>query len=294
MTMLDLLPQQDHLAIGTRAWRVVFEEPSNGAGAGAERITIKEPQDVCATLTEVDAEMVLASKEPASRGTLEIIWAPPGDSNQPDLERVVEAWVRKGADALRHTPLLAEIRTVRVFWHDTRALIYSDAEHLHDALDAVARFTLVERETALMEQTMRSMWATIRADETLTHAVTWRDQKRQPHVNDMTVFATRMRVMSLRVANALEQLDATLNASSKRLYSELVAAAGLYDRLEYLEAPIQLASDHYELANTRLIEAKNAATDRRHALLGHVLEIAILLLLAFETSALLYQIRFSM
>jgi hypothetical protein len=292
MTMLDLLPQQDHLAIGTRAWRVVFEEPSNGAGA--ERIAIKEPQDVCATLTEVDAEKVLASKEPGSRGTLEVIWAPPGAATPPDLEHVVEAWVRKGADALRHAPVLAEIRTVRVFWHDTRALIYCDAEHLHDALDAVARFTLVERETALMEQTMRSMWATIRADETLTHAVTRRDQKRQPHVNDMTVFATRMRVMSLRAANALEQLDATLSASSKRLYSELVTAAGLYDRLEYLEAPIQLASDHYELANTRLIEAKNAATDRRHALLGHVLEIAILLLLAFETSALLYQIRFSM
>lgn len=79
--MLDLLPQQDHLAIGTRAWRVVFEEPSNGAGA--ERITIKEPQDVCATLTEVDAEMVLASKEPASRGTLEIIWAPPATPTSP-------------------------------------------------------------------------------------------------------------------------------------------------------------------------------------------------------------------
>ena len=88
--MLDLLPQQDYLAIGTRAW-VVFEEPSNGAGAGAERITIKEPQDVCATLTEVDAAMVLASKEPGSRGTLEVIWAPPGAATPPDLEHVVEA-----------------------------------------------------------------------------------------------------------------------------------------------------------------------------------------------------------
>ena len=61
--------------------------------------------------------------------------------------------------------------------------------------------------------------------------------------------------------------------------------------VEILAYPIQLASDHYELADTRLIEAKNAATDRRHALLGHVLEIAILLLLAFETSAILCQIR---
>jgi hypothetical protein len=71
----------------------------------------------------------------------------------------------------------------------------------------------------------------------------------------------------------------------------LAIAAGLYDRAPRLGEPVQFASDHYELANTRLIEAKNAATERTNFLIGHTLESLIIVLLLGELAALLYEIH---
>jgi chromosome segregation ATPase len=129
---------------------------------------------------------------------------------------------------------------------------------------------------------MDSAWAHLDADAPLTHAVTSRHQKRQQHVNEMTEMVARMRVTYLRLSNSLEQLDRTISESSKRLYSELTLAAGLYDRLDQLEEPIQFAQDQYELANTRLIEAKNAAREHLHAITEFGLELGIILLLVFQ------------
>ena len=88
--------------------------------------------------------------------------------------------------------------------------------------------------------------------------------------------------MYLRVSKALEQLDPALGKSSKRLYSELANAAVLWDRVEPLGEPIQFTLDQYELANTRLIEAKSAAREHSHAMIGHVLEVGIIVLLFYQ------------
>jgi hypothetical protein len=95
----------------------------------------------------------------------------------------------------------------------------------------------------------------------------------------------------MRIETALEQLDPTLAEPSKRLYGELAIAAGLYDRAPRLGDPVQFASDHYELANTRLIEAKNATAERTNFLIGHILESLIIVLLLAELTALLYEIQ---
>ena len=132
--------------------------------------------------------------------------------------------MRDGASSVRQTPVRATIRTVRVIWHDTRALIYTNAEQLQGAIDAVIRFTIAERETTALERAMDSTWASMDADAPLTYAVTSRQQKQQQHVNELTELATRMKAMYLRVSKALEQLDPALGELSKRLYSELASA----------------------------------------------------------------------
>ena len=71
----------------------------------------------------------------------------------------------------------------------------------------------------------------------------------------------------------------------------MAIAAGLYDRAPRLGDPVQFASDHYELANTRLIEAKNATAERTNFLIGHILESLIIVLLLAELTALLYEIQ---
>jgi hypothetical protein len=67
----------------------------------------------------------------------------------------------------------------------------------------------------------------------------------------MTERVTEMKAMHLRLQIALKQLDPSLSSTSKRMYADLPDAASLHDRTEMIEAPIQFALDHYELANSR-------------------------------------------
>jgi len=277
---MDASNQQEHPILQAQAWGVVFLEKSRGVEPGA--IVIKEPRSMAAVLMPVDAAAALAATGPDSGDSLTIVWIPTEFTTPPSDERGVEAWVEGGGDPLRQAPVRAGIRTVRVFWQTTRALIYASAEQLQDAIDAVIRFTVAQRETIALETRMDSAWAHLDADAPLTHAVTSRHQKRQQHVNEMTEMVARMRVTYLRLSNSLEQLDRTISESSKRLYTELTLAAGLYDRLDQLEEPIQFAQDQYELANTRLIEAKNAAREHLHAITEFGLELGIILLLVFQ------------
>jgi hypothetical protein len=119
---------------------------------------------------------------------------------------------------------------------------------------------------------MAATWPAIKAHTPLTHAVTRKQQRMQPQVDAQTERATEMKSMLLRLQTALEQLDPTLSGTSKRMYADLVAAAALYDRLEMLEDPIQFALDHYELANSRLIEVGAAQK-------SHFLEVLIVIVL---------------
>jgi hypothetical protein len=282
--MLDSPTRQKKVTLKAQAWRqawrVDFQEHTSSANSGS--IAVKEPRNLTAVFTPVDPEEGLATASSQYPGSLTIVWMPPGVNAPPSIERDVEAWTRGGASSRKGPLVRAGIRTVRVFMDDNRALIYAGSEQLQSAIDAVVRFTVAQRETLALELTMSSTWASVDADAPLTHSVTSDQQKHQRHANEMTELSTRMKAMHLRISQALEQLDATLEDSSKRIYAELVLAAGLWERIEQLEEPIEFAMDHYEVANTRLIEAKYAAKEQRNAIIGHVLEAGIILLLLYQ------------
>ena len=92
----------------------------------------------------------------------------------------------------------------------------------------------------------------------------------------MTEVATRLKMAWLRVNRSLEQLDPILALPSKRVFSELVAAASLYDRVEMLEEPVQFALDHYEISNTRLIDTNLAREERINSIVGYGLIVVLL------------------
>jgi hypothetical protein len=287
--MANALTQKEPKVIEARAWRVAFS--ARAEGADPAQIIIREPRNLVATVTPVEVQDTLSRRTPEDDGSLDIVWAPPGANFPANVEHEVESWVEDAATPTRRLPVRAGIRTVRVFWHDGRALLYANPEQVSDAIDAIVRFTLAEREITALEDAIASNWATIDADASLTHSVQRRDQRRQPHVDAMTRLATRMQTARLRVERALEQLDPRLSESSKRLYAELTEAASLHDRLDHVDEPIQFALDQYELANTRLIEAKTASLDRKHALVGHALEVAVVLLLLAELIATVLALR---
>jgi hypothetical protein len=280
--MLDVATGTVEPTIHAQAWRVEFVEDPIIRADGVESIEIAEPRKVTAVLAPLDTSVALSRAEAETAGELTVVWLPPGVKTPATIERDANEWIRAVGARRKEANVRADVRTVRVLWDEGRALIYASPGDIRCALDATARFSLVQREALALEATMKSAWASIEADSALTHSVTRRQQKRQRHVNEMTEIATRMKVAWLRITNSLEQLDPTLAEPSKRLFAELVSGAALYDRLEMLEDPIQFALDQYELANTRLIEAKQAYKERFNAIVGYVFEAAIIALLGYQ------------
>ena len=241
-------------------------------------IEIAEPRNVTALLTPLAPSDALVQAGPETAGTLTVVWMPPGANTPATIERDVDDWMRGVGAERREANVRADVRTLRVAWGETRAVIYASQGDLRFALDAIVRFSLTQREALALEATMKSTWASIEADAALTHALTPRDRKRQRHVNEMTEVATRMRMGWLRVSRSLEQLDPALADPSRRLFAELASARSLYDHVEMLEDSIQFAFEHYEISNTRLIDMKLVRQERIDSLVGYGLVIMLLII----------------
>jgi hypothetical protein len=203
------------------------------------------------------AETIAREDTAADDGALLVVWLPTGNAVPSKQEKRLTQWVEQGGAQI----VRATIRTTRVVWAGQRALVYVSPEEWPDTLDAIVRFTLLARDTIALEHEMQSLWPALDKHAALTHAVTFRQGRLQARINHMTEAVTRMRISYLQIESALEQADPGLSSASKRLCGELIEQAAIYDRLEVMCDPIEFAVDHYELANTRLIDHKHASAE---------------------------------
>jgi hypothetical protein len=294
-TLLTEIP-----VVEARAWRIRFADAL--AKDQESLVVVKVPISLVAVAEAVEFADALAEqsektpaendrrnansaqnyveKEDAAKRPLLLLCLPPGAGLTCDIETRLDAWLREGYDA---PPVRADLRTSRVVWSSDRAVIYAGQEQMSDAIDALIRFTMAARLTSDLEDKMAALWPTLDAHAQLIHSVTPREQHLQPAVDAMTIRTAHMMSALLRLEAALEQLDPALASPSKRLYAELVQQAAIYERLEVLEDPIEHAVDIYELANTRLADA-------RYARQWHVVEIWIAVLLAAEVIVMTYAV----
>ena len=150
-------------------------------------------------------------------------------------------------------------------------------EPFESGYDAVVRFTAIMREVCFLDEQMASVWRSINKHLHLVHASVPRGKRKE--VSQAYEKAMEVQLMFLRTQTLLEQLNAKLDSTSKRLCAEMILAANLHDRLEMMEDLIEFANDHYEIVNTRLFESKNATR-------GMWLEGFIALLIAANTGAI--------
>lgn len=265
--------------IEAKAWRVHFRTTANGPD---DRIcAIHEPRTVFAKWMPADIRTPPTTLDDDAGRSLAVLWMPPGASS--DIET---SWLSgiPTSNGPSGRVVRAGLRTSRVVWTDTRAIVYAAPEQLDEALEAVARFTIVERDARMLEAKMAAVWHFIERDTRLTHTVRPGDHWfRKRRVNRLTDNITQMAASALRLESALEQVDPLLPSGSKRLFAELALQAELYDRLEVLSEPIDFALEHYELVNTRMIEAKWARTSLS-------LETAILIALLVDVVFVSYPI----
>lgn len=273
--MLDV-PVRKSEGISARAWTITFEERSDLLDVGL--ITITQPRNLIAVMTELETEQILASMTSVTPGALTIVCLPLGVNYPKNIEPDAEAWMREAAGQT----VRAGVRTVRVFCAQDRALIYAASDHIHSVIDAVVRFTVAQRETIELEKAMSAAWSSIDVDVPLTRSLTRHQQAYQRHMDEMNERSARMKAKHLRISRALEQLDTVSDELSRRIFSELVLSGVLYERVEELEDPIEFALDQYEIANTKLFEEKNAAKEHRTAMIGHFLEAGIIVLLLLQ------------
>ncbi len=248
-------PAADKAASQAQAWKISYLA---AAPAGQSPLAvISEPRTVVAVASPIAFAEAMAMPAGPREDSLLVIWVPSAVGLPVDLDSSLQTWIRSGL-APNRAPVQASIKTVRVVCTETRSIIYAVPEHLSEAMDAVARFTLAARQTADLEAQVAATWGDIRAHTPLTHALKGKQLRLQPQVNAMTERATEMKTMHLRLQIALEQLDQSLSSTSKRMYADLADAASLHDRMEMIEDPIQFALEHYELANSRLTELGTA------------------------------------
>jgi hypothetical protein len=248
-------PAADKAASQAQAWKISYlaEAPAGQSPLAV----ISEPRAVVAVASPIEFAAAMAMPIGPREDSLLVVWVPSAVGVPVDLDSSLQTWIRRDLPPNR-APVQASIKTVRVVCTETRSIIYAVPEHLSEAMDAVARFTLAARQTADLEAQVAATWGDIRAHTPLTHAVKGRQLRLQPQVNAMTERATEMKTMHLRLQIALEQLDQNLSSTSKRMYADLADAASLHDRMEMIEDPIQFALEHYELANSRLTELSTA------------------------------------
>ena len=275
--MLDFLAADVETPSEPRAWRVEFAEGSKALLGGVETIEIAEPRNVTALLTPLALSVALRQTAPQTDGAVTVVWMPPSLDRASTVERDADEWIRGAGEKRKEAMVRADVRTMRVVWDEGRIVIYASQRDIRSALDAIVRFSVTQKEAFALEAALRSEWASIDANVDLTHAVKWRDQRRQRRLNELTEIAARRKITWLRVSRSVEQLDPSLAEPSKRIFAELVSGASLYDRMEMLDDPIQFALDQYELANARLTEADHARKELMHSIIGYVAIIALLL-----------------
>jgi len=274
--MLDSPTTGVETAVQPQAWRIEFSEGSHPLLDEVEAIEIAEPRNVTALLTPLALSDAFGQTHPQADGAVIVVWLPPSVDRASTVERDADQWMRGAGEKRKEAMARADVRTMRVIWDESRAVIYASQRDIHSALDAIVRFSIALREALALEAAVKSEWPSIEANVDLTHAVTRRDQRRQPHINEITESAARRKIAWLRVSRSIEQLDPDLGEPSKRLFAELVSGASLYDRMEMLDDPIQYALDQYELANARLSEASHARKELVHSIIGYVVIIVLL------------------
>jgi hypothetical protein len=278
-----------------RAWEISFE-----ASAPRDRLPIvilKEPYTLFAVSREIAVADAFAAPNqvaPAEAVTpwwrrktvipvrgnntpLVVLYLPSKATMPPDMEERAEVWLAQGTGSLQPA-IRAGLRTSRIVWSDNRAVVYAADDQFSDVMDAVIRFTVAVRETSNIEEQMAEIWRAMHAHRGLIRAVTLWDRLTSTDIGKITERVNCMQTRLLRLQTMLKQLDASISSLSKRLCAELIEQAELHNRLETLEAPVEHAWDYYELVNSRLIEAKNAARE-------NLLELLIIFLLAIQMFA---------
>jgi hypothetical protein len=230
---------------------------------------------ICVATAEILPSERLPAVGQESPDRFDVLFIPAGAATPYADQQRAEAWAAKPDDPAAEPTIELVMRSDRILWRAGRALVQGAPERFAELLAGLVDFAFHEGELRALERQIDAAWPDYEADIPLTHAVGDADLARQPHVDAMTVDATRRRMAFARLERRLEKASIALPGGARRLVSELHVQAEILERMKSVDDRLEVFEDLYELANDRLCEYRYFRSEYR-------LEAWILLVLAVE------------
>jgi hypothetical protein len=239
-------------AAGTAgAWRVRFvRQPGSGEQVFRE---FQDPESVVAVVAMTDAEeMLLTTAEPGVDEFHCLVVPATGDGSGEWGGRALE-WVGPAETGAAPT-VDVTLRNDRILWRAGRAAVIGSRERAEEILPGLVEFAWYEGQLRRLESEIQADWQRAEQDVPLTHRVRAADLKRCETVDRMTEVVTHRRMRFARLEPHLGKAPLTLSPPARRVFSELLQAADVADRLDAVDDRLEVTEDLYELANDRLLE----------------------------------------
>lgn len=177
-------------------------------------------------------------------------------------------------------PVLIKSETETIQWRPGQAVIQARKDRSEDILAALTDFAFYEGELRALESAVEKHEDQAREDVPRAHTIRQADRRHWKRFTQMIEYFAQLRLTYARLEPRLARPARTLSVEARRLLARLLVKAEVETRLEALNDRLEAMEDLYEGANDRV-------ADYRWYRKGHLLEIAILLVLMLEAILML-------
>jgi hypothetical protein len=192
-------------------------------------------------------------------------------------------WVADATVPGTAPPIAITLHGARVIWSPRRAAILAAPERVEPFLLALVDFCYHEKELRKLESEVGENWPLLEMDAPLAYSVAKLDPERFENIGLRMDQTLKRRIRLARIAPRLYQPRPHLSLLANQLLDRLREKAHIEDRLEALDAQLEVFVRIYEMNSQRISDFKNSRQER-------TLEWVIIVLLATETLLLLLDV----
>jgi hypothetical protein len=202
-----------------------------------------------------------------------IVLVPPGTAG--DGLPSAEAWLAPPDQAEAVPSVVLERDDERIEWRPGRALVQCKADRREDIVAALTDFAYYEGELRALEEAVEARETQAQADVAFAHRIRQRDRRHWKRFKELIEYFSQLRLTYARLEPRLAKGARTLSPAARQVMTRLLKKADVEARLEALNDRLEAMEDLYEGANDRV-------ADFRWYRDGHLLEVAIVVLLLIE------------
>lgn len=151
-------------------------------------------------------------------------------------------------------PADLQVRSDRILWRPSLALVICNAERLNEILTGLVYFSYFVKQVARLEKELSDSWSEVRQDMRYIHQVDDQAFAEQPRINEKSRWSYLLRADYARIEPFIDTVPNYVPANARRIIQELATHTEILGRLKVLDDQLEVFEDTYELANDRILE----------------------------------------